>query len=253
MKRKIIALVLAAAMVFTLCACNRKPGSETEPSPSGIYWLESRCEIMQGQGDGITTFYRYDAEKGIVSTSTDKKFPEDQTNVGNFETQDGRISKITGNDGNGETIYSYNSDGTLIAQYSSYAYSNMTIKSGEDYDKYGIRTKLYTTRITEEGEMTDGTNFIYNYTEFDENGRPTKAKVKVELLSGEEGGEVEGNWKWDENGNMIEEIMAGTVGGEYSAFKTVHEYDKFGNRVHTILYADEDVYQETYFTYIPAP
>lgn len=251
MKRKIISLVLAAVMALTFCACSGGAGTgETQESPNGIYWQASVRTVIPSQSADNTTFYRYDAEKKTINVSTDKGFAEDKTTVSSYETQDGRISKISGDEGRSEVTYSY-SDGVLTATCSSYVYDNMTVKSGEDYDKYGIRTKLYTTRISDDGEMTDGTNFIYDYTAFDENGCPTEAKVTVELLGGGEGGEIQASWKWDENGNMLEEVMAGTVGGVYSAFKTVHEYDRFGNRVHTILYSDEDVYQETYFTYIP--
>lgn len=251
MKQRMISLTLAFVMLFCLSACAGEYSAQTKESPDGRYWVSSARTVIPSQNSDSTAFYRYDAEKGIVYASPDKKFSEDETAANTFETQDGRISKTVTEDGKGVTLYEYD-EGRLVSKSYSYAFEKVTTTDGEEYNQYGIREKVFNVTTKEGVDTTTGTEFIFDYLTFDENGKPTQANVTVKLIGAGEGGEVKASWKWDENGNMLEEYMEGTVGGEYSVIKNVKEYDGFGNCVHTLLYLNDDLYQEEYFTYIPA-
>ena len=231
--KKLLALILALSLLFTLCACGGEKESKEGGEKNGKYIIRYKKVERQlldddGKIEYVETYKREYDEKGRVVREEEYDW-------------EGVYS--------GYTEYRYNSDGILVweGRYSEEgnlyvsmeydAYGNLVmVDDGESVERYSYEYddsgKIITKKSYRDERYTG-----YSSYEYDSNG-----KISVEKMY-DGNGNLKGSnrYKYDANGyETAEERYNSTNTLE---FASVYEYDEYGNAL-TWKY-----YVENYYLY----
>lgn len=199
--------------------------------------------------------YKYDDNNNIIEESI--SFPDGH--LGNkytykYDKKENLIEykNHLGNIFNRITIFLYNEKGNLIEESIKDSEGNLISKWTKEYDENGkiiksvyyyssgkidnIKVYKYNTlnKVTEE-IITDSDNNLLSeeYNQYDKNGRKIEVKMNIPSYGGMK---VKSFYKYDDKGNIIEQIDNTSMGFEKKKIITKYEYDENNNWIKTIYF-----------------
>ena len=244
--KKIAALILCAAMIFSLCACGHKEKGEPEPEPtqSAAPVDEDIPEAGYTKDDGVldreitynpnglkcaTTIYEYDGSGRVVKESF-YGVNDAPTGYNTYEyAPDGRMTKIsylaTGPEEFEEdyrSVTEYNMQGDKIKETQYYG-EEIAAVTAYEYDNAGVlqSEKYY------EGESELVAEYSYSY----ENGR-VSAVLRHDYL---EDDSVTDRYTYNADGLVTSDICYDSQ--ENIVSRTEYSYDKNGSETRCGVYS----------------
>lgn len=205
--------------------------------------------------------YKYDDNNNIIEESI--SFPNGH--LGNKYTykydKNGNLIEYKnhlGNTFNRVTIFLYDENGNLIEETLNDPDGNLINKWTKEYDEKGklIKSVYYyssgkidnkkvykydtNNNLTEE-IITDSNNNVLGeeYHKYDENGRKIEVKMNLPSYGGMK---VKSFYKYDDKGNLIEQIDNTSMGFEKKKITTKFEYDEYKNWIKTTYFKKNKPY-----------
>ncbi len=245
MAKRIISLVLALMLIFALCACGDKKGSEdikdaeeTIVLPPESYDKEDGklYREVYYNANGLkysSIIYEYDGYGNVAS----------EVELGE---NDAPISKSTfeyNADGLKTAMLVYNAEGPeefTFAHRVDYEYDANGNLTREQHTENDVVTAVTVYYYNDEGKLVkeeqyEGEEFIlcaYEY-EYDENGNTVKC-IRHDNL---EGIDVEDRYTYDGKGQLITDVTCDAEGNVQS--RTEYSYDENGNEVKCSVYDNQ--------------